>query len=128
MVKTVFDRSAFDIDTSTLYGSQCAECRRIHFPPKDGCPDCYSLQAERVALPTSGHIHALTRVHIAPPGFVPPYVIASVDLPAGVRILGQVILDEDQDLGHGARVMIRAAPVRRDSDDEAIIGYVFVPE
>lgn len=128
MSRPMLGADVYDADTSTLYGSRCVACGKTHFPPKDGCPDCYAETAERVALSRVGTVHAFTVVHAAMPGFEPPYALAQVDLPEGVRVVGQLVgVDEPSSMRPGMAVTVDTGTIRKDESGEEIIGYRFVP-
>jgi len=118
----------YDTATTTLFGSHCERCGTTHFPPKEGCPDCYAATASRIPLSRTGLVYAHTVVHSALPGFKAPYVLVQVDLPEGVRIVGQLVeVDDPTPVHHGMTVTFDTGVVRTDELGEEIIGYRFAP-
>jgi uncharacterized OB-fold protein len=75
----------------TLFGGHCRQCEQRFFPEKSICPNCGSEKhVERVDLANVGTLYSYTVVHVAPPGFVTPYLVGFVDLEDGVRVFGQI--------------------------------------
>src|SRR5438270_7755216 len=74
---------------------RCGECGKIRHYPRVLCDGCYSFAVEPFEAQGRGTIHSWTVAHHA---FDPavaaeiPYVLATVDLAEGVRVLGR--LDE----------------------------------
>ncbi len=78
----------------------CPACERWQFYPRPFCTACLGEALEWRVASGRGVIHTLTTCHIpAHPAFAGrlPYTMALVDLPEGVRMLGEV-------LGEGARI------------------------
>lgn len=128
MSRPMLAAEVYDTETATLYASRCALCGRTHFPPKDGCPDCFAESAERIALSGTGTIHAFTVVRTALPGFTAPYGLLQVDYPEGVRVVGQLAgVDDFATVRAGMEVRVETGPVRQDGTGQDVIGYRFVP-
>lgn len=72
---------------------QCAACNRFRFPPMPACPYCASpMSAERVSK-GEGKVYSWIVVHRAfDPAFAGdvPYILASIDLDEGGRIVGRL--------------------------------------
>jgi len=49
-------------------------------------------------ISTTGKLYCYTKVHIAPPSWVAPYIIGYIDMPEGVRIFGKVEAAREKDL------------------------------
>lgn len=74
---------------------QCTECGRGRFPPMPACPFCASAKTTTMEPSGRGRVYSWVIVRRAvKPAFVDqvPYVIATVDLDEGVRLIGR--LDE----------------------------------
>lgn len=93
-----------------LVGSRCGGCGAHFFPQRRACARCLSGDLERVALSTHGRIYTYTVVHQSTPEFPVPYVLAYVDLPEGVRVPGQVVGFEPDELELGAAVELGLEP------------------
>lgn len=128
MSRPMLAADVYDTETATLYGSRCPACGTTHFPPKDGCPDCFAERAERVPLSRRGTVHAFTVVHAAMPGFEAPYALVQVDLPEGLRIVGQLVgVDDMSRVRSGMDVVLDTGPVRKEESGDDVIGYRWVP-
>jgi uncharacterized OB-fold protein len=70
---------------------RCAGCERfVHFP-EPRCPFCGGTDLPYAKVEGRGTVHTFSVVHRSfLPGFEPPYVIAWIDLPEGVRAFGDV--------------------------------------
>jgi hypothetical protein len=79
---------------------RCARCGRIRHYPRLLCDACYSAEVEPVEAGGAGTVHSWTVAHHA---FDPavadqlPYVLLTVDMAEGVRVLGRYRAGE-----HGA--------------------------
>lgn len=76
-----------------LVVQRCGSCRTLRHYPRSMCARCHSLDVEHVEHDGRGAVHSWTVAHHA---FAPeladdvPYVLATVDLGAGVRALGRL--------------------------------------
>jgi uncharacterized protein len=109
--------------TVFLIGGECHDCSQRAFPRPRVCPTCHSEGMDDVRLSRTGVVYAFTSVHVAPAGFDSPYVLAYVDLPEDVRVLGQVQGDLDG-LAVGGTVEVGLGLIgERDGRPE--VSYVF---
>lgn len=88
---------------------RCRACGKVRWPGAYLCPDCLSGDTEIAVLPPEGKLYSYVVIHKP---FHPsvaekvPYVVATVDLEEGVRILAN-LADGDMDGLHcGAPVTI----------------------
>lgn len=72
-----------------MTGSRCSSCGACFYPQRSVCSRCLA-ELEPVELSTRGTVYTYTVVHQAGPGFETPYTLVYVDLPEGVRMLGQL--------------------------------------
>ncbi|MSP77093.1 MAG: hypothetical protein EXR12_13260 [Rhodospirillaceae bacterium] len=67
----------------------CAACGKVRHYPRPVCPHCFSMESEYRKAPTGGTIHAWTACY-HPFNFYfkasAPYIVALVDMDAGVRV------------------------------------------
>ena len=88
---------------------RCKHCGKVRWPAGYLCPDCLSEESEPVVLPPEGTIYSYVVMHKP---FHPsladkvPYVVASVDLAEGVRILANLLDWDGEDLRCGMPVTI----------------------
>jgi uncharacterized OB-fold protein len=96
---------------------RCEDCGALRHPPGPLCTACGSASRGYVVAAGRGEVHSYVVHHHPPvPGRTPPYVVALVDLPEGVRILGEVV-DAGPDLGVGTVVGL----VWHDAGDDAVL-------
>ena len=108
-----------------LRGSRCPACGAHFFPPREICSRCLG-ELEAVALSGRGTVYTYTVIHQGPPGFEAPYVLAYVDLPEGVRVLGQVeVAPEEARIG--TEVELTLTTLGRDGDGREVVGFRFRP-
>jgi uncharacterized protein len=93
-----------------LIGSRCEDCGAHYFPQRRACSRCLSESLERVALSGHGEIYTYTVVHQSTPAFAVPYILAYVDLPEQVRVAGQVVGFEADEIELGAAVELDVLP------------------
>lgn len=92
--------------------SRCKACGKVRWPGAYLCPDCLSSEAETAVLPPEGTLYSYV---IMDKPFHPsvqdkvPYVVATVDLTEGVRILANILEYDPPALRCGAPVTIEFA-------------------
>lgn len=103
---------------------RCSDCSRVRHYPQLLCPTCHSLAVEHVDAAGTGTVHSWTATHHA---FDPavaddvPYVLVTVDLPEGVRVLGRLSGGEPPRLGLPVRLTFASGAEERPL-------LVFVPQ
>jgi len=71
---------------------KCADCGTLRHPPGPMCQACHSVDRTYVAAAGRGEVYSYVVHHHPPvPGRTPPFVVAVVELPEGVRVVGNVI-------------------------------------
>ena len=92
----------------------CNDCERaIHFP-REACPTCLGTDLEYRPAAGSGTVYAATVIPApANPTMADraPYVVALVDLPEGVRMMGNVIAEDPWAVAVGDPVLIAWEPL-----------------
>lgn len=79
-------------DEGELRIQRCADCGTLRHPPGPMCPACHSLNRDYVVASGVGQVYSYVVHHHPPvPGRTPPFVVAVVELPEGVRVVGNVI-------------------------------------
>jgi len=111
-----------------VVGSRCPSCEAHFFPARQVCSRCLAEDLEQVALSTRGTLYTYTVLHQAAPGFEVPFVLGYVDLPEGVRILGQVAGLEPHAVRIGMELDLHVEPFGEDEERRTIMGYRFRPE
>ena len=77
-----------------MIGTKCTTCNGLYFPPKSLCPECRRKGAvTSYKFSGNGEIETFTIIHNAPKGFEEqvPYIIAIIKTDGNVRISGQII-------------------------------------
>lgn len=90
-----------------LETTQCGECQRLSFPPREICSSCLSSEYHFVELSGKGRLYSRTRVHMVPTRLIPiaPLSLGVVDLEEGLRIVC-TLLDREKALEIDAPVQI----------------------
>lgn len=93
----------------------CNACGALRFPPGPACPDCGALDRGHVVASGRGTVFSYV-VHRHPPvpGRELPILIALVDLEEGVRMVGELVDVEPDDIKIGMPVTV---DFRRIDDD-----------
>jgi uncharacterized OB-fold protein len=95
----------------------CAACGKVRHYPRPVCPRCFSMESTFKEMPTGGAIHSWTVCH-QPFNFffkaAAPYIVALVDMDAGVRVNAQVHGIAEGDLAIGKRVRLAFEPVTKE--------------
>lgn len=84
---------------------RCGDCGLVRHYPQLLCPACHSFAVEHVDAAGTGSVHSWTVSHHAFNANVAddvPYVLVTVELPEGVRVLGR--LDGEPSTGLPVRV------------------------
>ncbi|NLI73670.1 MAG: Zn-ribbon domain-containing OB-fold protein [Euryarchaeota archaeon] len=116
-----------------LIGTKCGVCERVYFPPRSVCPTCHRAsigKMEPFKLKGEGEVLTFSIVHEAPSQMEmqKPYVIAIVEMDEGVRITGQIIDAELDDVAIGMKVRTTLRKVSDEGDAGVIhYGYKFMP-
>ena len=95
----------------------CMNCGKVRHYPRPVCPHCFSLESEFKPAPLTGTLHAWTVCH-HPFNFFfkasAPYIVALVDMDAGVRINAQLLGAEAAGLKIGQPMRLQFEPVAQD--------------
>lgn len=99
---------------------KCRHCGRLWFPPKPRCSACLSAEIDWLELNGLGVIYSycIMRMSLVP-GFVPPYLIAEVDLDGavGCRLTANIIDCKIDDV----RIGLPVEPVFEDRTAEVTL-------
>jgi uncharacterized protein len=101
--------------TGELRIQHCADCGALRHPPGPRCPSCGNMTPGYVVAAGTGEVHSYVVHHHPPvPGKKLPIVIALVQLPEGVRMVGELLGVEPDQVRIG--LPVRAEFVRIDAD------------
>ncbi|ABL82290.1 MULTISPECIES: Zn-ribbon domain-containing OB-fold protein [unclassified Nocardioides] len=86
---------------------KCNACRSLRFPPGPACPTCGALDPGHVAAAGTGTVFSYV-VHRHPPvpGKELPIVLALIDLDEGVRMVGEVVDVDAEEIEIGMRLRV----------------------
>jgi uncharacterized OB-fold protein len=114
-----------------LEAKKCKKCGIVLFPPRLICPECKGREFEDTKLADKGKILTYTIIRVPPHQFVDqaPFAVGIAELDDGVKLTGQIVDCDFEDLKIGQRVKIEFRKVY-DEGEAGIIcyGYKFVPE
>jgi uncharacterized OB-fold protein len=114
-----------------LEANKCNGCGKIFFPPRLICSVCQSKDLEKTKLAETGKVITYTIIRVPPHQFVDqaPYAVGIIELDDGVKIMGQIVDCNFEDIKLGLRVMIEFRKLY-DVGESGILcyGYKFVPQ
>jgi hypothetical protein len=114
-----------------LEAAKCKKCGAVSFPPRLICPFCKAREFETVTLADKGKILTYTIIRVPPQPFADqaPYAVGIIELNDGVRLTGQIVDCNFEDLKIGGRVRIEFRKISQEGEAGLICyGYKFVPE
>ena len=114
-----------------LEANKCKSCGAIYFPPRLICSECKNRELEPTKLVEKGKILSFTIIRVPPHQFVDqaPYAVGIVELDDGVKITGQIVDCDFEDMKIGLRVRIEFRKVFQDGESGILCyGYKFLPE
>ncbi len=108
-----------------IYGYRCRRCGHLHYPYHMVCKNCGENEHNEfdlVPLPKDGTLVTFTELYSLPAEFeVPKLLLGVVELSNGMRMTGQLRIDEPR---VGMKVRGRVEVVRR-SEYDRYYGMVF---
>jgi uncharacterized protein len=94
---------------------RCGECGALRHPPGPACQDCAAAKPDYVVAAGTGEVYSYVVHHHPPvPGRLVPFVVALVQLPEGVRMVGELVGSGPGQVHIGMPVEVSFVPV----DDE----------
>ncbi len=88
---------------------QCAGCGKLRHYPRPLCDACFSMDVAWVEASGQGKVHSWTVTHHAfHPSFKGelPYLLVTVDLDEGVRMVSRLLAPPDEPLAIGTPVQV----------------------
>lgn len=120
-----------EADGLHLIGSHCQRCRQSYFPPREVCPKCFADgeegEMDKIKLSSRGKLYTYSHVQVAPKRFLPPYVLGYIDLPEGVRVLGQMTTIDPAGLKLDMEVQAELGRIALDEQGREVFSYKFKP-
>lgn len=108
-----------------LIGSRCPGCGAHFFPARQVCSGCLTEDLARVPLTGHGTLYTYTVVRQSVPGFDVPYLLGYVDLPEGVRVLGQLAGISERDARIGMPLVLSTQPAGTDAGGRELVRFCF---
>jgi uncharacterized protein len=94
---------------------RCGACGSLRHPPGPMCPACGATSPDHVVAGGGGEVYSYVVHHHPPmPGRELPFVVALVELPEGVRVLGELLDVAPEDVRVGMPVEVTFLPVDDD--------------
>jgi len=114
-----------------LEAGKCKRCGTIFFPPRVVCSACQFREFETIKLADRGKLITYTIIRVPPHQFTDqaPYAMGIVELDDGVKLTGQVVDCDFDQLKVGLRLKIEFRKISQEGEAGIIYyGYKFVPE
>jgi hypothetical protein len=114
-----------------LEAKKCKNCGAILFPPRLICPVCKNRSFEDIRLADKGKVVSYTIIRVPPHQYVDqsPYAVGIIKLDDGVKLTGQIVDCDFEDLKIGKRVKVEFRKIYTEGESGIICyGYKFVPE
>jgi uncharacterized OB-fold protein len=114
---------------TALMGIRCEACKKVFFPKKEVCPECFDGELREVPLSKKGTLHSYTLSVMGIPGMETPYVVGFIDLPEGIKLFSVIKDCEpwDKVLKIGMEMEMVIGKIRGDEFGNEIISYQFKP-
>ena len=113
-----------------LEANTCKSCGIKFFPPRQICPECGNKNLEPDKLAEKGKILTYTIIRVPPHQFVDqaPFAVGIVALEDGVKLTGQIVDCDFEDLKIGKEVKIEFRKISQEGEKGILCyGYKFVP-
>jgi uncharacterized OB-fold protein len=86
---------------------KCGACGELRHPPGPVCPACRSAERTHIVASGTGTVYSYVVHHHPPvPGRETPFVVAVVELPEGVRMVGNIVRYPIEDVFVGMPVRV----------------------
>ena len=119
---------------ANLIGTRCASCNTYYYPKSLSCknPLCNEKKVEEVLLSRRGKLYTYTiQYYPPPPPFrmepFAPFAIGLVELPEGIRVIGQLTGCDFNDIKIGMEVETVVEKLYQDEGGNEVITYKFKP-
>ncbi len=114
-----------------LEANSCVKCKQKFFPPRLVCPECGSRDLVKTKIAEKGKVISYTIIRVPPSQFKDqaPYAVGVVELDDGVRLMGQIVDCDFEDLKLEQRVRIEFRKLFEQGHSGILCyGYKFVPD
>lgn len=119
-------RPAPDLDTQPFWDGcrehrfllpRCEDCQSLRWPPGPMCPECQSMRTTWVPSTGRGHVYSwIVASHPVAEVLVdqPPYAVGMIELTEGVRVVGNVLGCDPDEITAGMAVELFFEPPEDD--------------
>ncbi|MFB0565469.1 MAG: Zn-ribbon domain-containing OB-fold protein [Candidatus Aminicenantaceae bacterium] len=114
-----------------LEANKCKKCDVVYFPPRLICPKCKNRDLVETKIAERGKVITYTIIRVPPHQFVDqaPFAVGIVELDDGVKLTGQIVDCDFDDLKIGKRVRIEFRKILEEGESGILCyGYKFVPD
>ncbi|MEV0378415.1 bifunctional MaoC family dehydratase N-terminal/OB-fold nucleic acid binding domain-containing protein [Nonomuraea sp. NPDC050643] len=106
------------VEQGELRIQSCADCGELRHPPGPLCPRCRSANRAHTVASGEGTLFSYVVHHHPPvPGRETPFVVGVVELPEGVRIVGNIVDCPPEEVGIGMALRVTYRPM----DDQLVL-------
>jgi uncharacterized protein len=119
-------RTGYFTEEGQILASKCKDCGQVFFPPRDRCMSCFSQNMESIKLSKTGKLYTYTVSRMPAAKYKPPFALAWVEFPEGVRVFSQLKDWEKVDLKIGMPVKVVIDTLWTEETKE-VYGYKFAP-
>jgi uncharacterized OB-fold protein len=112
-----------------LVGSRCEACKKVFFPKKEVCPDCFEGELKEIPLSKRGKLHSYTISFMSLPGMKIPYAVGFIELPEGIKLFS-ILTDckpYERVLKVDMEMEMVIEKIKQDESGNEILGYKFRP-
>jgi uncharacterized OB-fold protein len=109
-----------------LIATRCKSCSQIYFPPLQRCLECYEKDMEEIELSGKGKLYTYTVIQMPVSHYKPPFALAWVELPEGVRVFTQLKHWENTELQIGMDMKLVIDNLWEE-EEKVVYGYKFEP-
>ena len=115
-----------DADDAYLIGNRCQSCRRIFFPSRPFCFDCFSRSMRKSKIGRTGTLYSFTTCYMPSIQFEAPYTVGWIDLREGIRIVAPIMAKGRQILQIGMEMELVIVELWRQGKTK-VFGYKYRP-
>jgi uncharacterized protein len=109
-----------------LTASKCAGCKRVFFPARVYCPECFGETMEPLTLHGEGTLYSYTVSYMPTQHYKPPYAVGWIEFPQNVRVFAQIEGWQNKPLKIGMKMKL-IKDVLWQEEGKDIMGYKFEP-
>jgi uncharacterized OB-fold protein len=109
-----------------LIGNRCQSCRRLFFPSRPFCFDCFSRRMRKARIGKQGTLYSFTTSYMPSSQFQAPFTVGWIDLKEGIRIVAPILAKQYQILQIGMEMELVIDELWR-NEKTRVFGYKYRP-